>query len=160
MQCSEKSLCKIQHIFANIYFTSDPEWMALELSPRLHWNPHSSWSWEVGKKSLSQYRETTNKSLCYSLALVVLRINTWTFQNFLNLANFYHRIGLSGHASLLGRLSQKKFPAVFLFCFYLHMTPRLWEDVTEVQQQAKLKDNVIFSAQGPPPKKKKLRAFN
>ena len=30
------------------------------------------------------------------------------------------------------------------------MTPRLWEDVSEVQQQAKLKGNVIFSAQGAP----------
>ena len=28
------------------------------------------------------------------------------------------------------------------------MTPRLWEDVLELQKQAKLKDNVIFSAQG------------
>ena len=27
------------------------------------------------------------------------------------------------------------------------MTPRLWEDVLELQKQAKLKDNVIFSAQ-------------
>ena len=28
------------------------------------------------------------------------------------------------------------------------MTPRLWEDVLELQKQAKLKDNVIFSAKG------------
>ena len=28
------------------------------------------------------------------------------------------------------------------------MTPRLWEDVLELQKQAKLKDNVIFSAPG------------
>ena len=28
------------------------------------------------------------------------------------------------------------------------MTPRLWEDVLELQKQAKLKDNVVFSAQG------------
>ena len=28
------------------------------------------------------------------------------------------------------------------------MTPRLWEDVLELQKQAKLKDNVIFSALG------------
>ena len=27
------------------------------------------------------------------------------------------------------------------------MTPRLWEDVLELQKQAKLKDNVIFPAQ-------------
>ena len=33
------------------------------------------------------------------------------------------------------------------------MTPRLWEDVLELQKQAKLKDNVIFSAQGAPLKK-------
>ena len=33
------------------------------------------------------------------------------------------------------------------------MTPRLWEDVLELQKQAKLKDNVIFSAQGAPQKK-------
>ena len=32
------------------------------------------------------------------------------------------------------------------------MTPRLWEDVLELQKQAKLKDNVIFSAQGAPQK--------
>ena len=32
------------------------------------------------------------------------------------------------------------------------MTPRLWEDVLELQNQAKLKDNVIFSAQGAPQK--------
>ena len=32
------------------------------------------------------------------------------------------------------------------------MTPRLWEDVSELQKQAKLKDNVIFSAQGAPKK--------
>ena len=32
------------------------------------------------------------------------------------------------------------------------MTPRLWEDVLELQKQAKLKDNVVFSAQGAPKK--------
>ena len=32
------------------------------------------------------------------------------------------------------------------------MTPRLWEDVLELQKQAKLKDNVIFSALGAPKK--------
>ena len=32
------------------------------------------------------------------------------------------------------------------------MTPRLWEDVLELQKQAKLKDNAFFSAQGAPPK--------
>ena len=32
------------------------------------------------------------------------------------------------------------------------MTPRLWKDVSEVQQQEKLKDNVIFSAQEAPQK--------
>ena len=32
------------------------------------------------------------------------------------------------------------------------MTPRLWEDVLEPKKQAKLKDNVIFSAQGAPQK--------
>ena len=32
------------------------------------------------------------------------------------------------------------------------MTPRLWEDALELQKQAQLKDNVIFSAQGDPKK--------
>ena len=32
------------------------------------------------------------------------------------------------------------------------MTPRLWEDVSELQKQAKSRDNVIFSALGPPRK--------
>ena len=32
------------------------------------------------------------------------------------------------------------------------MTPRLWEDVLELQKQAKLKDNVVFSAQVAPKK--------
>ena len=32
------------------------------------------------------------------------------------------------------------------------MTPRLWEDVSELQKQAKSWDNVIFSALGPPRK--------
>ena len=32
------------------------------------------------------------------------------------------------------------------------MTPRLWEDVLELQKQAKLKDNAFFSAQGAPKK--------
>ena len=32
------------------------------------------------------------------------------------------------------------------------MTPRLWEYVFELQKQAKLKDNVVFSAQGAPKK--------
>ena len=32
------------------------------------------------------------------------------------------------------------------------MTPRLWVDVLELQKQAQLKDNVVFSAQGPPQK--------
>ena len=39
-----------------------------------------------------------------------------------------------------------------LSLFLLHMIPRLWEDVLELQKQAKLKDNVIFSAQGAPQK--------
>ena len=39
-----------------------------------------------------------------------------------------------------------------LFGFHLHMTPRLWEDVSELQKQAKSRDNVIFSALGPPRK--------
>ena len=56
------------------------------------------------------------------------------------------------HACPLGRSSEKKLPADFLFWFHLHMTPRLWEDVLELQKQAKLKDNVIFSAQGAPKK--------
>ena len=60
-------------------------------------------------------------------------------------------------SNLLSRLSirqikWKKFPPEFLFWFLLHMTPRLWEDVLELQKQAKLKDNVVFSAQGPPKK--------
>ena len=54
------------------------------------------------------------------------------------------------HACPLGRSSEKKLPAGFLFWFLLHMTPRLWEDVLELQKQAKFKDNVIFSAQGGP----------
>ena len=57
---------------------------------------------------------------------------------------------IQGHACPLGRSSEKKLPADFLFWFHLHMTPRLWEDVLELQKQAKLKDNVIFSAQGAP----------
>ena len=58
----------------------------------------------------------------------------------------------SGHTSPLGRPCQKKCPADYLFGFHLHMTPRLWEDVSELQKQAKSRDNVIFSALGPPRK--------
>ena len=56
------------------------------------------------------------------------------------------------HTSPLGRPCQKKCPADYLFGFHLHMTPRLWEDVSELQKQAKSWDNVIFSALGPPRK--------
>ena len=56
------------------------------------------------------------------------------------------------HASPLGRLSQKKLPADYLFGFDLHMTPRLWEDVSELHNQAKFRDNILFLAQGPPRK--------
>ena len=56
------------------------------------------------------------------------------------------------HTSPLGRPCQKKCPADYLFGFHLHMTPRLWEDVSELQKQAKSRDNVIFSALGPPRK--------
>ena len=56
------------------------------------------------------------------------------------------------HASPLGNLSQKKCPAGHLFGFDLHMTPRLWEDVSELHNQAKFRDNILFSAQGPPRK--------
>ena len=52
------------------------------------------------------------------------------------------------HYHSLGRSSEKKCLPDFLFWFLLHMTPRLWEDVLELQKQAKLKDNVIFSARG------------
>ena len=61
----------------------------------------------------------------------------------------YHELALSMHTSPLGRPCQKKCPADFLLGFHLHMTPRLWEDVSELQKQAKFRDNVIFSAQGP-----------
>ena len=59
--------------------------------------------------------------------------------------------GLMTHACSLARSSEKKCKAHFLFQFLLHMTPRLREDVLELQKQAKLK-NVIFSSQGAPKK--------
>ena len=43
----------------------------------------------------------------------------------------------ASHASPLDRLSQKKCPADYLFGFDLHMTPRLWEDVSKLHNQAK-----------------------
>ena len=52
------------------------------------------------------------------------------------------------HACSLGRSSEKKLPAVFLFWSHLHMTPRLLKDVLELQNQAKFQYNIIFLAQG------------
>ena len=62
--------------------------------------------------------------------------------------------GQVGYIFFVSRLSirqikWKKLSADFLFWFHLHMTPWLWEEVLELQKQAKFKDNFIFSPGGP-----------
>ena len=48
----------------------------------------------------------------------------------------WNEVLLDIQASPSGRLK-----ADFLFWFYLHMTPSLWEDVLEIQKEAKFIDN-------------------
>ena len=76
--------------------------------------------------------------------LTFLYINTRTTTSLLQCLLLMQTL----HVCPLDRSSEKKFPPEFLFWFLLHMTPRLWEDVLELQKQAKLKDNVVFSTQG------------
>ena len=81
--------------------------------------------------------------LCLYL-VVCLHCLYWRVTSSSNIISIYSREHITPHLSIR-QIKWKKCLADFLFWF---LFLRLWEDVLKLQKQAKLKDNIIFSAQG------------